>query len=108
MVIWKDQERIDAAKNKEEIFFACNQTPFYAEAGGQIGDKGKFASQSSTGSILDCKKQGDVFIHKAKIDSGALKRGDVISMSVERDKRKATAIHHSATHLMHAALKVAG
>ena len=62
LVIWKDQERIDAAKNKEEIFFACNQTPFYAEAGGQIGDKGKFASQSSTGSILDCKKQGKVYI----------------------------------------------
>ncbi len=105
LVIWKDQERIDAAKNKEEIFFACNQTPFYAEAGGQIGDKGKFASQSSTGSILDCKKQGKVYIHKAIIDKGSIKTGDVIKMSVEKEKRSATAIHHSSTHLVHAALR---
>ena len=78
LVIWKDQERIDAANNNEEIFFACNQTPFYAEAGGQIGDKGKFASQSSTGSILDCKKQGKVYIHKAIVDKGSIETGDVI------------------------------
>ena len=105
LVIWKDQERIDAAKNKEEIFFACNQTPFYAEAGGQIGDKGKFASQSSTGSILDCKKQGKVYIHKAIVDKGNIKTGDVIKMSVEKEKRSAIAIHHSSTHLVHAALR---
>ena len=105
LVIWKDQERIDAAKNNEEIFFACNQTPFYAEAGGQIGDKGKFASQSSTGSILDCKKQGKVYIHKAIVDKGSIKTGDVIKMSVEKEKRSAIAIHHSSTHLVHAALR---
>ena len=105
LVIWKDQERIDAAKNKEEIFFACNQTPFYAEAGGQIGDKGKFASQSSTGSILDCKKQGKVYIHKAIVDKGSIKTGDVIKMSVEKEKRSAISIHHSSTHLVHAALR---
>ena len=105
LVIWKVQERVDAAKNKEEIFFACNQTPFYAEAGGQIGDKGKFASQSSAGSILDCKKQGKVYIHKAIIDKGSIKTGDVIKMSVEKEKRSAIAIHHSSTHLVHAALR---
>ena len=105
LVIWKDQERIDAANNNEEIFFACNQTPFYAEAGGQIGDKGKFASQSSTGSILDCKKQGKVYIHKAIVDKGSIETGDVIKMSVEKEKRSAIAIHHSSTHLVHAALR---
>ncbi len=103
--IWKEQEAADTVNTNEEFYFALESTSFYAESGGQVGDKGSFKSQSATGSILDCKKQGDVFIHKAKIDSGALKKGDVISMSVERDKRKATAIHHSATHLMHAALK---
>ena len=55
--------------------------------------------------MLDCKKQGKVFLHKAKIESGSLKCGDVINMSVEKNKRRATAIHHSATHLLHAALK---
>ena len=105
LVIWKDLKRTDSAKNKEEIFLATNQTPFYAESGGQIGDKGKFASKSSTGSILDCKKQGKVYIHKALVEKGKIKTGDVIKMSVEKEKRSAIAIHHSSTHLVHAALR---
>jgi alanyl-tRNA synthetase len=102
--IWKEQESIESANADEEFYFALESTSFYAESGGQVGDKGTFKSQSATGSILDCKKQGDVFIHRGKINTGALNIGDVISMSVEKNKRKATAIHHSATHLMHAAL----
>ena len=105
LVIWKDQERVDGAGNKEEIFIACDQTPFYAEAGGQVGDKGIFASNSATGNILDCKKQGKVYLHKAIIKKGNIKTGDVIKMSVEKDKRSAIAIHHSSTHLVHAALR---
>mgnify|MGYP001453618227 FL=1 len=105
LVIWKDQERVDEAGNKEEIFIACDQTPFYAEAGGQVGDKGIFASNSATGNILDCKKQGKVYLHKAIIEKGNIKTGDVIKMSVEKDKRSAIAIHHSSTHLVHAALR---
>ena len=105
LVIWKDQERVDGAGNKEEIFIACDQTPFYAEAGGQVGDKGIFASNSATGNILDCKKQGKVYLHKAIIEKGNIKTGDVIKMSVEKDKRSAIAIHHSSTHLVHAALR---
>ncbi len=105
LVIWKDQARIKKAKSKEEIFIACDQTPFYAEAGGQIGDKGIFASQSATGTILDCKKQGKVYIHKAIVEKGNIKTGDIIKMSVEKEKRSAIAIHHSSTHLVHAALR---
>ncbi len=105
LVIWKDQAKIKEAKSKEEIFIACNQTPFYAEAGGQIGDKGMFASKSATGNILDCKKQGKVYIHKAIVKKGNLKTGDIIKMNVEKEKRSAIAIHHSSTHLVHAALR---
>jgi len=105
LVIWKDQNRISEVAANDEIFIACDQTPFYAEAGGQIGDTGKFASDSVTGTILDCKKQGKVFIHKAIIDKGTIKTGDVIKMSVEKEKRAAIAIHHSSTHLVHAALR---
>ena len=105
LVIWKDQNRIDIAKNNDEIFFACNQTPFYAEAGGQIGDKGKFASNLCAGSILDCKKQGKVYLHRAIIEKGKINTGDVIKMSVEKEKRSAITIHHSSTHLVHAALR---
>ena len=105
LVLWIDQERVDEANENQEIFIACNQTPFYAESGGQVGDKGRFSSSNSSGAILDCKKQGKVFIHKALVEKGSLKVGDVIDMNVEKDKRLATAIHHSSTHLLHSALR---
>jgi len=105
LVLWKDQNRVESAGESEEIFIACDKTPFYGESGGQIGDKGEFSSSKSTGIILDCKKQGKVFLHKAIVKSGTLKTGDLIRMNVEKDKRNAIAIHHSSTHLMHAALK---
>ena len=105
LVLWKDQDRVDEAKESEEIFIACDRTPFYGESGGQVGDSGRFISGNTTGTILDCKKQGKVFLHKAIINKGSLKNGDVINMSVEKDKRLATAIHHSSTHLLHAALR---
>ena len=105
LVLWKDQNRVETALESEEIFFACDKTPFYGESGGQIGDKGDFSSSESSGIILDCKKQGKVFLHRAIVKSGTLKTGDVINMNVEKDIRDATAIHHSSTHLMHAALK---
>jgi alanyl-tRNA synthetase len=103
--IWDGQDLVDTANENDEVFIALNQTSFYAESGGQVGDTGTFDSNSCSGVVLDCKKQGKVFLHKAKIESGSLKCGDVINMSVEKNKRRATAIHHSATHLLHAALK---
>ncbi|MGB2367560.1 MAG: alanine--tRNA ligase [Gammaproteobacteria bacterium] len=103
--IWNGQDLVDTANENDEVFIALNQTSFYAESGGQVGDTGTFDSNSCSGVVLDCKKQGKVFLHKAKIESGSLKCGDVINMSVEKNKRRATAIHHSATHLLHAALK---
>ena len=105
LVLWKDQDRVESASESEEIFIACNETPFYAESGGQIGDAGEFSSKNATGTIMDCKKQGKVFLHKAIIKTGTLHSGDVITMTVEKNKRDAIAIHHSSTHLMHAALK---
>ena len=105
LVLWRDQDRVDEVSESDEVFIACEKTPFYAESGGQVGDTGRFISGNTTGTILDCKKQGKVFLHKAIIEKGSLKNGDVISMSVEKDKRAATAIHHSSTHLLHAALR---
>jgi alanyl-tRNA synthetase len=105
LVLWRDQDRVDEVSESDEVFIACEKTPFYAESGGQVGDTGRFISGNTTGTILDCKKQGKVFLHKAIIEKGSLKNGDVISMSVEKDKRAATAIHHSSAHLLHAALR---
>ena len=105
IALWDGLDAVESIENNNEIFFATEHTPFYAESGGQVGDRGTFSSEASSGAIIDCKKQGKVFIHKAILDKGTLNLSDVIDMSVEKDKRQAVAIHHSATHLMHAALK---
>jgi len=105
IALWDGLDAVESIENNNEIFFATEHTPFYAESGGQVGDRGTFSSKASSGAIIDCKKQGKVFIHKAILDKGTLNKSDVIDMSVEKDKRQAVAIHHSATHLMHAALK---
>ena len=105
IALWDGLDAVETIDNTNEIFFATEQTPFYAESGGQVGDRGTFSSKASSGAIIDCKKQGKVFIHKAILNKGILNKSDVIDMSVEKDKRQAVAIHHSATHLMHAALK---
>jgi alanyl-tRNA synthetase len=105
IALWDGLDAVESIDNTNEIFFATEKTPFYAESGGQVGDRGTFSSKASSGAIIDCKKQGKVFIHKAILNEGTLNKSDVIDMSVEKDKRQAVAIHHSATHLMHAALK---
>ena len=103
--LWLGQDSVDEAKETQEIYFALNNTPFYAESGGQVGDTGEFKTDTCSGIILDCKKQGKVFLHKALIEKGSLKVGDQLNVSVSSSKRNATAIHHSATHLLHSALK---
>ena len=103
--IWKDKDEVNSADTNLNVYFVCNKTPFYAEAGGQVGDRGIFQSNNCSGQISDCKKQGKVFFHKAIINEGTLSKGDKIKLIVNKDKRLATANHHSATHLMHAALK---
>ena len=103
--LWNDDLRVDSATADKEYFLALDQTPFYAESGGQVGDQGKFSCSSGSGQILDCIKQGKIFLHKIKIDEGAVKLGDKLKLAVEPDKRASAASNHSATHLMHAALK---
>ena len=103
--LWLGQDSVDEAKETQEVYFALSSTPFYAESGGQVGDTGEFKTDTCSGIILDCKKQGKVFLHKALIEKGSLKVGDQLNVSVSSSKRNATAIHHSATHLLHSALK---
>ena len=103
--LWNDDLRVDSATADKEHFLALDQTPFYAESGGQVGDQGKFSCSSGSGQILDCIKQGKIFLHTIKIDEGAIKLGDKLKLAVAPDKRASAASNHSATHLMHAALK---
>ncbi len=103
--LWNDDLRVDSATADKEYFLALDQTPFYAESGGQVGDQGKFSCSSGSGQILDCIKQGKIFLHTIKIDEGAIKLGDKLKLAVASDERASAASNHSATHLMHAALK---
>ena len=103
--LWNDDLRVDSATADKEYFLALDQTPFYAESGGQVGDQGKFSCSSGSGQILDCIKQGKIFLHTIKIDECAIKLGDKLKLVVAPDKRAYAASNHSATHLMHAALK---
>ncbi len=102
-----DGARVDSVEPGPEFWFVANQTPFYGESGGQAGDRGH--AQTPAGAIVEVidtqKKLGDLHIHRAKVQSGSLTVNDVLHLSVEGDVRTATRANHSATHLMHAALR---
>ena len=103
--LWIDDLQVDSAISGKEYFLALDQSPFYAESGGQVGDQGEFTSLNGSGQVLDCIKQGKIFLHKINIAEGSLKLDDTLKLSVASTLRACAASNHSATHLMHAALK---
>ncbi|MDB3947627.1 alanine--tRNA ligase [Gammaproteobacteria bacterium] len=103
--LWNDNLKVDSAIPGKEYFLALDQSPFYAESGGQVGDQGEFTSLNGSGQVLDCIKQGKIFLHKINIAEGSLKLDDTLKLSVASTLRACAASNHSATHLMHAALK---
>ena len=82
-----------------------DRTPFYAEGGGQVGDRGRLVHDESAYEVSDTRKQGGLFLHHGRITKGTLTRGDQVTAEVEEPRRQATRLNHSATHLMHAALR---
>jgi alanyl-tRNA synthetase len=99
-------ELIDEANEGDEVAFICPVTPFYAESGGQAGDKGSAKTANAVIEITDVQKRaGDVHVHIATIKSGTLKTGDSIELSVDPANRANTMRNHSATHLVHEALR---
>lgn len=80
-------------------------TPFYAESGGQVGDTGVIYNGNATFRVNDTRKQGTTFIHTGKLESGELSVGNQVSAEVDAQRRQAVILNHSATHLMHAALR---
>ena len=66
----------------KSIFLLLDQSPFYAESGGQVGDEGEFTGSNVSGQVLDCIKQGKIFIHKIVLEEGSLKIGDTLKLSV--------------------------
>ena len=84
-----------------------NQTPFYAEAGGQVGDTGTIKTETGRARVTDTKKVAGVYIHFAEVEEGTLERGQGAELEVEHARRSAIRANHSATHLLHEALREA-
>ncbi|MDA5095696.1 alanine--tRNA ligase [Aliiroseovarius sp. KMU-50] len=98
-------EKQDAAKAGSEVQIVANQTPFYAESGGQVGDSGLIRTETGAARISDTKKVADVFIHFALVEEGEIKVGQGAELSVDHLRRSAIRANHSATHLLHEALR---
>jgi len=107
IALYQKGESVDALKDGEEGMVILDRTPFYAESGGQVGDKGLIIVGDCTFHVADTRKQGggDIFGHIGCVKGGPLHLGDTVSAQVDEKNRQATAIHHSATHLLHAALQ---
>ncbi|MCX7630847.1 MAG: alanine--tRNA ligase [Geminicoccaceae bacterium] len=102
----KDGARVDRAEAGEEIWLVANQTPFYGEAGGQVGDTGIIRTAGALLEVADTKKVlGDLVIHRCRVDSGAIRVGDDLDLRVDEARRAKLRRAHSATHLLHAALR---
>lgn len=106
VAILKDGVAVEAAEAGEVVEVVLNQTPFYAEGGGQAGDKGVFVWSNGEGRVLDTKKHADLFVHTVQVAQGAaLTVGATVTATVEVGSRPTTRANHSAAHLLHAALK---
>ncbi len=97
---------VDTLAEGDEAVILLATTPFYAESGGQVGDQGEIrTADGAVFSVTDTKKQGDAFAHIGKVVSGAFRVGDEVTAEVDAARRRAIVLNHSATHLMHAALR---
>lgn len=110
LAIYRDGQAVDAITGEGEALLILDSSPFYAESGGQVGDKGALCSRAGANrealfEVTDTQKQGEHFIHKGFLRSGSFKKGEQIEAAVEKDNRAAIALNHSATHLLHAALR---
>jgi len=106
LAIFKDGGRVLATNVGETVEILTNQTPFYAESGGQAGDVGHIASDKAKGQVADTqKKLGALHVHVVKITEGSFAPGDAVDLKIDTERRRATRANHSATHLLHAALK---
>ena len=96
---------IDRVEEGCEVIVVLDRSPFYAESGGQVGDRGRLTAKNAEIEVYNCKKAGDHHLHFARVISGHLTVGERVAASVDATSRAATCSNHSATHLLHAALQ---
>ncbi len=103
----KDGKAVDSLNKGDSGFVVLNQTPFYAESGGQVGDTGEMRRDGVKLIVTDTqKKAGDLFAHAVKVEQGSVKAGDPLLLEVDHARRGAIRSNHSATHLLHEALRL--
>ncbi|MGA2655569.1 MAG: alanine--tRNA ligase [Gammaproteobacteria bacterium] len=103
--IFVEGEKTEKITAGQSAAIILTQTPFYAESGGQVGDVGEFVCKHGLFKVIDTQKSANAIIHHGSLIEGELSVGDALQAVVDLNKRKATALNHSATHLLHAALK---
>ena len=104
--ILSDNTQINRASQNDDVIIITNQTPFYAESGGQIGDVGSFSWQDGAASVHNTTKTASLFLHHCKITKGSLSPGQPIQMDIDISRRDSLRANHSATHLLHEALRL--
>ncbi|WP_298256416.1 alanine--tRNA ligase [uncultured Litoreibacter sp.] len=105
LAILKDGAKVDVANAGETVQLVFNQSPFYAESGGQIGDRGTIKTETALGQVTDTRKAAGVFIHFVDMAEGELRVGAGAELLVDHARRGAIRANHSATHLLHEALR---
>ncbi|HDB9382755.1 TPA: alanine--tRNA ligase [Escherichia coli] len=103
--LFVDGKAVDAINAGQEAVVVLDQTPFYAESGGQVGDKGELKGANFSFAVEDTQKYGQAIGHIGKLATGSLKVGDAVQADVDEARRARIRLNHSATHLMHAALR---
>ena len=103
--LYKDGNEVESLAEGDEGAVILGSTPFYAESGGQVGDTGVLAFDSGSFLVFDTQKSGKANVHVGKMQTGKLSKGDRISAEVDGERRHSIVLNHSATHLMHAALR---
>ncbi len=103
--VFKDGKPSDSLTKDQEGAVILKSTPFYAESGGQVGDAGVLEFENGSFLVIDTQKVENSIVHIGKVQLGQLKTGDKVTAKVDGDRRKAIVLHHSATHLLHAALR---
>ena len=102
----KDNKEINELKENDEGMIIVNQTPFYGESGGQVGDTGEIVANDFIFEVTDVqKKLGDLFVHYGKVIKGSVKLKDSVELKINTERRNNTRAYHSATHLLHESLR---
>ncbi|MEM9522831.1 MAG: alanine--tRNA ligase [Pseudomonadota bacterium] len=105
LTLVRDGIEVETATEGDNVTVVLNQTPFYAEGGGQVGDRGTIATGKGKAHVTDTKKVAGVFLHVARVIEGVLENGEAAQLTVDHARRAAIRANHTATHLLHEALR---